>query len=212
MTRLSYTKALDNLLVPIGFAREKSFWSRVSGEILEQVELQKNWVDGAVTVNLWVHNIETDRIVRTIPCKHVLGALPLNERISVIAYGLNNVDRWWKNDPGGPVEVAGLVRDHGLAWFGKVTTLEEQARHWYRRGSPGIWKHGNLAALVVTLCRLGEHDEALALFDEPIPRTAYPVMIESARCIQHWLQDQAARRTGAAREREGAAPTEESQP
>jgi hypothetical protein len=189
MTRLSYTRALDNLLFPLGFTREKSFWSRVTGEILEQFDLQKDWVDGAVTVNLWVKNIETERIVKTIPCKHTMGVLQSGKRLGRIIDGPEGGNRWWKNDPGGPVEVARLVRDHGLPWFSKVTTLEDQARHWYS-GARGTWKNGNLAALVVTLCRLGKLDEALALFDEPIPRTAFPVTIESARCVQRWLEDQ----------------------
>lgn len=189
MTRLSYTRALDNLLLPLGFTREKEFWSRVSGEILEQFDLQKDWVDGAVTVNLWAKNIVTERVIKSIPCKNTLGIAQTGKRIGRIVDGPNNLDRWWKNDPGGPVEVAGLVRDHGLAWFGKVTTLEEQARHWYGP-SRGTWKDGNLAALVVTLYRLGKLDEALALFDEPIPRTAFPETIENARCVQRWLEEQ----------------------
>ena len=190
MTRLSYTKALHNLLVPLGFSREKTMWSRVTGEILEQVDLQKSWIDGAVTVNLWVKNIETDRIVRTIPCKHVLGALPQIVRIGRIVDGPMSLDRWWKNNPDGPVEVASLVRDHGLPWFSKVTTLEDEALFWYGRGKLGTWNKGNLAALAVTLCRLGELDEALGMFDEPIPRMAEPVMVEMARCVQRWLEEQ----------------------
>ena len=46
------------------------------------------------------------------------------------------------------------------------------------------------AALVVTLYRLGELDEALALFDEPIPRTANPRTIEKYRRLQRWVEDQ----------------------
>lgn len=190
MTRLSYTKALHNLLVPLGFSREKNMWTRVSGEILERVDLQKSGIDGAVTVNFWVENIETDRIVRTIPCKHVLGVLPQIVRIGRIVDGPYSLDRWWKNNPDGPVEVAGLVRDYGLPWFRKVTTLEDEAQYWYGRGKLGIWKRGNLPALAVTLFRLGELDEALGMFDEPIPRMAVPVMVERARCVQGWLQEQ----------------------
>lgn len=189
MTRLSYTRALDNLLFPLGFTREKEFWSRVTGEVLEQFDLQKDWVDGAVTVNLWAKNLETERIVKTIPCKSGLGIVQSGKRLGRIIDGPEGGNRWWKNDPGGPVEVARLVRDHGLPWFSKVTTLEDQARHWYG-GARGTWKNGNLAALVVTLYRLGKLDEALALFDEPIPRTALPVMIEEARCVQRWLEEQ----------------------
>ena len=45
MTRLSYTRALDNLLLPLGFERQKNMWSRISGDIVEQLNLQKSLVD-----------------------------------------------------------------------------------------------------------------------------------------------------------------------
>ena len=190
MTRLSYTKALDNVLLPLGFTREKSWWSRVSGEILEQLDLQKSWIDGSVTVNLWAKNVETERIIKTIPSEIALGIVQFGLRIARVVDGPMSLDRWWKNDPGGPMEVAGLVKEHAVPWFSRVTSLEDQARHWYGRGTTGTWKKSNLAALVVTLYRLGELDEALALFDEPIPRTANPRTIEKYRRLQRWVEDQ----------------------
>ena len=42
----------------------------------------------------------------------------------------------------------------------------------------------------MTLYRLGELDEALALFNEPIPRMANPVMVAKARCIESWVKEQ----------------------
>ena len=190
MTRLSYTRALDNLLIPLGFERQKNMWSRVSGDILEQLNLQKSWVDGSVTVNLFAKDLETERIVHTIPCKHVLGRPQYGVRFSELIEGSDRRDRWWKNNPEGATEVAGLAKRYGLPWFAKVTTVEEQARYWHWRGTTGTWKKADLAELVVTLYRLGELDEALALFSEPIPRTANPVMVEKARCIQSWVEEQ----------------------
>ena len=190
MTRLSYTKALDNLLVPLGFEREKNMWSRPSGDILEQLNLQKSWVDGSVTVNLFAKDIETERIIKTIPCKHVLGIVQLSVRFSELIEGSDGRSLWWKNNPEGPAEVARLTQRYALPWFAKVVSLEDQGREWYPRGTKGTWKKPNLGALVVTLYRLGELDEALALFDEPIPRTANPVMVEKARCIESWVMEQ----------------------
>uniref|UniRef100_UPI00301D676F DUF4304 domain-containing protein n=1 Tax=Phenylobacterium sp. TaxID=1871053 RepID=UPI00301D676F len=124
MSRLSYTKALDNLLVPLGFQREKRMWSRVRGDMLEQLDLQKSWIDGAVTVNLWAKDLETDRILKAIPCEEQLGIIQFGQRIG---YLIDGRDRWWKNDPKGPAEVAEMVRVHGLPWFDRVTSLEDQA-------------------------------------------------------------------------------------
>ena len=203
MTRLSYTKALDNLLLPLGFERQKNMWSRVSGEILEQLNLQKSWIDGAVTVNLYAKNLETERIIKSIPCAHTLGILQRGVRFPELIEGSDGLDRWWKNDLNGPAEVASLAEKYALPWFGKVVTLEDQARFWYWRGTTGTWKKPNLEALVVTLYRLGELDEALALFDEPIPRTANPVVVARARCIQRWVEDQI-RQRGPANEKTGS--------
>ena len=190
MSRLSYTRALDNLLFPLGFERQKNMWTRISGDIRERVNLQKSWVDGSVTVNLWADSVETLRIIETIPCKHELGLFTFGQRISGLVAEFGGLDRWWKNNPDGPREVASLVETYALPWFCNVITLEDQARHWYGRGYTGTWGKPNLAAQVVTLYRLGELDEALSMFDEAIPRMANPVMVEKARCIQRWVEDQ----------------------
>ena len=197
MTRLSYTRALDNLLLPLGFEREKNMWSRASGDILEQLNLQKSWLDGSVTVNLFAKDHETERIIKTIPCKHALGIVQYGVRFPQLIEGSDRLDRWWKNNPEGPVEVAGLAQRYALPWFASVTTVEDQAREWYGRTTKNTWKEPNLAALAVTLYRLGELDEALVLFDEPIPRTANPVMVEKARCIESWVKEQIRLRDGA---------------
>jgi hypothetical protein len=68
--------------------------------------------------------------------------------------------------------------------------LEEQAEHWYfRYATAQPWKKKNLPALVVTLYRLSALDEALALFDAPVPRTAKESMVAEARCVERWLRD-----------------------
>ena len=197
MSRLSYTGALDNLLLPLGFEREKNIWSRISGEILEQLNLQKSWVDGSVTVNLFAKNLETQRIIKNIPCKHELGIVQFAVRFPELIEGSDGLTLWWKNNPEGPAEVAGLARRYALPWFASVITIEDQARHWYGRGYTGTWGRPNLAALVVTLYRLGDLDEALTLFDEPIPRMANPVMVEKARCIESWVKEQIRQRDAA---------------
>lgn len=189
MSRPSYRKALDQVLRAAGFAREGTDWTRTRGDIWNGVNLQKSWIDGSVTVNLYAKDLETERILRSIACETVLGVHPAYERIGKLIDGR---DRWWKNDPDGPTEIAEAMRTHGLPWFDQVQSLEEQAEHWYFRHAPAEpWKKKNLPALVVTLYRLGALDEALALFDAPVPRTANERMVAEARCVQRWLQDRA---------------------
>jgi len=187
MTRLSYTKALDRALQPLGFAREGKDWIRLRGEIRDWVNLQKSWVDGSVTVNLFAKNVETERILKSIACDEVLGVRQSGQRIGELIDGR---DRWWKNDPNGPAEVAEAVQVYGIPWFDRVQSLEDEASKWYGRGTTGSWRKPNLTVLAVTLFRLGVLEEALALFEEPVPKTAIPMLVTEGRCVQRWLQDQ----------------------
>ena len=188
MSRLSYTKALDRALEPLGFARDgKKDWKRQRGEIEDWVNLQKSWIDGGVTVNLFAKNLETERILRSIPCDEELGIISFGQRIG---YLIDGRDRWWKNDPNGPVEVAEAVRVGGIAWFERVQSLEDEASLWYGRAGLRPWKTPKATVLAVTLFRLGALEEALALFEAPVPKTAIPMSVVKGRCVQRWLQAQ----------------------
>ena len=188
MSRLSYTKALDGVLQPLNFAREGKDWIRVRGDIWECCNLQKSWIDGSVTVNLFAKDLETDRLLKLIACDVSLGVRATNERIGTLIDGR---DRWWKNDPNGPVALAEAVRVYGLPWFERVQSLEDQAALWYFRSATAQpWKKPNLAALAVTLYRLGAVDEARALFDAPVPKVVIPTLVAEGRCVQRWLEGQ----------------------
>lgn len=187
MSRPSYTRALDRALTPLGFVREDRGWIRQRGEIRDWVDLQKSSIDGSVTVNLFAKNLETERILRSIPCEKGLGIRQFGQRIGELIDGR---DRWWKNDPDGPAEVAEAVLQHGIPWLERVRSLEDEASNWYGRGTTGSWRKPNLTVLAVTLFRLGALQEALALFEEPVPRTAIPTLVTEGRCVQRWLQDQ----------------------
>lgn len=185
MTRLSYTKAIDDVLRPAGFERRGKEWTRIRGEMEEQLDLQKSWVDGSVTVNVWAKNLETNRILKSIPCDVEMGIVQSGVRIGELIDGL---DRWWRNDPNGPAELAKAVRTHALPWFDQFPTLEDQAARRYGRGGTRPWRSPNIPPLAVTLYRLGEIDEALALFDAPVPKTAIPHLVARCKCVQRWLQ------------------------
>jgi hypothetical protein len=118
----------------------------------------------------------------------VLGIRQSGPRIGELIDGR---DRWWKNDPNGPAEVAEAVLAYGIPWFERVRSLEDEASKWYGRGTTGSWRKPNLTVLAVTLFRLGALEEALALFEEPVPKTAIQTLVTEGRCVQRWLQDQA---------------------
>lgn len=191
MSRASYTKSLDKLLMPLGFTREKSWWSRIRGDLLEQLDLQKSWINGGVTINLWAKDLVTEAMLKSIPSKQPLGISQHGLRLGTLVDGK---DRWWKNDPNGPAEVAELVKAHAIPWFDRVRTLEQQAEKWFGRWAYVGWSSPNLGALAMTLYRLGELDEALAIFDAPMRRTANPDYVASLRCLEAWLREQRALR------------------
>jgi len=194
MTSLSYTKALDRLLQPLGFAREakKKDWIRTRGDFWDCVDLQKSWVDGSVTANLYAKDLETEKILKSIECDIPLGLILLGERIGSLIDGR---DRWWKSDQNGPAELADAVRVYGIPWFDRIRSIEDQAELWYYRSATADpWRKRNLTALAVTLFRLGALDEALALFEAPVPKTAIPNLVAKGRCVQRWLEGQ--RRSG----------------
>lgn len=155
MTRLTYLKAIDDVLRPLGFERGGRQWTRIRGEIEEKLDLQKIWIDGGVTVNVWAKDLETQRILRTITCDKALGIRHFGVRIGSL---IDGHDRWWKSDPNGPSDLAETVRAFAVPWFDRVTTLEAQASEWYGRGTQRPWRKPNLAALAVTLFRLGAVD------------------------------------------------------
>lgn len=187
MTRLTYTRAIDDVLRPVGFTRRGREWTRIRGEMEERLDLQKSWVDGSVTVNVWAKNLETDRILKSIPCDTEMGIVQSGVRIGEL---IDGQDRWWRNDPDGPGELADAVRTYALPWFDQFETLEDQAAKRYGRGGARAWRNPDVPPLAITLYRLGEIDEAMALFDAPIPKTAIPNLVAKCKCVQRWLQEQ----------------------
>lgn len=186
MSRPSYAKALDRFLQPLGFQREDNDWVRIRGDMWECVNLQISWVAG-VTANIEMKDLETEKILQSIPCEKPIFMAPVIVRIGDL---INGNDRWWKNAPNGPTELIEAVEAHGLPWFDKVRTPEDQAARWYGRGTQRPWL-GNMTVLPITLYRIGELAEALALFEAPVPKTANPVFVARAKCVQLWLQQRA---------------------
>jgi hypothetical protein len=153
----------------------------------ECVDLHISWLGGA-TADLSMKDLVTEGIMQAIPCERGMGSSEVVRRIGRL---MDNYDHWWKNDPEGHAGLAAAVETYGLPWFDTARTLEDQAANWYgRRSRRRPWREPSTAALAVTLYRMGEFEEALALFDAPVPKTAMPGLVANDRCVERWLKRQ----------------------
>lgn len=199
MSRPSYAKALGRLLEPLEFQRDEYDWVRVRRDMWECVNLQISWVSG-VTVNVEMKDLETEKILQSIPCDPPIFLPPVSMRIGHL---IDRRDRWWKNNPNGPAELTEAVATYGLPWFDTVRTVEDQAARWYGRANASLWRssesplgrvspwrRSGIVRLAASLYRMGELAEARALFEAPVPKTANPSLVNEGRCVQRWLDAQ----------------------
>jgi len=104
---------------------------------------------------------------------------------------IGDCSRWWRQDEAdGPSDMADTVLKHGLPWFDRVRTLEQQAEHWYGRKTALTERgyHGGLLIkLALTLYRMGELCEAGEVLCKPVPRTAIPSSVEDVAKVREWL-------------------------
>jgi hypothetical protein len=183
-----YAKALHALLKPLGFARKGNDWTRVRGDIWECVDIQGSWL-GGVTVNVSAKDIKTAELLAGIPCEKELWLRSITTRVGTL---IDGYDRWWKDDPNGPEEMAEAVKVYGLPWFDRVRSVEDQAARWYGRHSgQSPWRNPRLPELAVSLYRLGQVEEALKLFEAPERKTTSPLLMTESRCVERWLKAQA---------------------
>lgn len=184
MTRKSYVSALDEVLKPMGFVRQGKEWSRRIGTVVEHVGLQVSSIAGT-TANLWSYDSATADLLReAIPWKPDITMVLPSTRIGSL---MNGTDRWWKNDPKGPAELADAIRIHAPPFFEAERSLEDQARA-FGRAEPR-WKPGSTTTriyLALTLYRMGELEEACAALGTP-PRTVPPVWVAQAESVRKWL-------------------------
>ena len=187
----SYVKALDDALRPLGFERTGDDWVRVRGDMWECVNRQSSNLSG-VTVNLSVKALVTEKLFLEIFGGE--GAIllpPIQARIGEV---IDGYDRWWtSNEPNGPKELADAVLKHGLPWFDRVRTLEQQAECWFARKTALTSRgyHGlSLVGLALTLYRMGKLEEAREVVRKPVPKTAIPANVRWVTKVREWL-DQA---------------------
>jgi len=184
MNRKSYLAAIDAVLKPMGFMREGKEWSRCIGTVEEHVDLQVSSIAGT-TANLWSYDTATsDLLKKAIPWKPDIGMVLSPWRIGTLMTGY---DRWWKNDPNGPAELAEALRVHVPPFFEARRSLEDQAR-FFGRAEPR-WKAGNTKTriyLALTLYRMGQLGEACAALQNP-PKTAPAPWLAQAESVRKWL-------------------------
>jgi len=187
----SYAKALDDTLRPVGFERAGDDWVRVRGDMWECVNRQSSNLSG-VTVNLSVKDVSSEKMFLEIFGGE--GAIllpPIQARIGEV---IDGYDRWWtSNEPNGPKELADAVLKHGLPWFDRVRTLEQQAECWFVRKTALTSRgyHGlSLVGLALTLYRMGKLEEAREVVRKPVPKTAIPANVRWVTKVREWL-DQA---------------------
>jgi hypothetical protein len=102
---------------------------------------------------------------------------------------IDNHHRRWRDEPGGPEEMADLTVKFGVPWFDKVRTLEEQAANWYGRYSEVTrdYHAPSMIGLSLTLYRMGELAEACAVLNKPVPKTAIPENVRTVAVVRQWL-------------------------
>lgn len=184
----SYAKALDEALHPFGFERKGDDWIRVRGDMWECVNRQSSWL-GGVTVNLEMKDLETERLFLEVFGPQ--GAIQMPPTTTRIGALIDGYDRWWKSDePDGPNQMAQAVVKHGLPWFDRVGTLEEQGDNWFGRKTALTARsyHGpSLIGLALTLYRMGELQEACEVLRKPVPKTAIQASVEKVARLREWL-------------------------
>ena len=178
----SYSRALDEVLVPMGFERNGKHWSRICGDMLEEVEHQVSQFAGS-TANLWTKDLATEELFReAVPWKRPLFMLQTAQRIGYLVSGR---DRWWRGDPNGPAELAEAIRVHAPPYFESLRSLEAQATRFGR----SMEKWGGPASrmyLALTLYRMGEREEACRALRNP-PKRLTPNWLAEIESVRQWL-------------------------
>jgi hypothetical protein len=187
MSRKSYVSALDEVLKPLGFQRAGRVWSRQVGSVLERIDLQVSSIAGT-TANLWTKDLATEALLQeAIPWKRPIGIIQEGYRIGELMEG--KLDRWWKNDPNGPAELAEALKVHAPGYFEGHRSIEAQARY-FGRGSPRwYWVPGRIY-LALTLYRMGEIEEACNVLSDP-PKSLVGTWKAQVDSVRDWLGCQA---------------------
>jgi hypothetical protein len=166
----------------MGFSRDGKWWSRTVGTLLERVDLQTSQFAGT-TANLWSKDLATEKLLcEAIPWKRPMGIVEFGVRIGNLMGGK---DKWWRNDPNGPAELAGAMQTHAPAFFESRRSLENQALGFGRHDDK--WRNSATRIyLALTLYRMGEVEEACAALQNPANRLS-PEWLAEVESVRKWL-------------------------
>jgi len=148
-----------------------------------EIDLQVSSIAG-ITANLWTKDVATEDLLReAIPWKRPIGIIQEGYRIGGLMEG--NLDRWWKNDPNGPVELAEALRMHAPPYFEARRSLEDQANLFGRKATRWYWVP-NRMYLALTLYRMGEVEEACRALSNP-PKSLVGTWKDQVDSVRDWI-------------------------
>lgn len=105
-----------------------------------------------------------------------------------IGHLIDGYDRWWRQDPNGPKELAGAIAAHAPAYFDSllmpvaVSKLREFAaedREWSQ--ATGVIR------LALMLHRVGEKEEACKVLDRKLSKFTPKALLDDVESVRRWL-------------------------
>jgi hypothetical protein len=186
VTARSYPKVLDKALRPLGFSRAGLEWVRVRGDMEEMVLLEPNR-HGGRTLSFHMRDLETEKLYGEAMGRRDVRMDAVSERLGTL---IDGYDRWWGNEPDGPDDMAHAAVDHGVPWFDRVRTVQDQAEKWYGRFAErglGFYSY-SIIWLGLSLYRIGEFEEALSILSRRVPRTAIPSVVGDVAIVRAWME------------------------
>ena len=164
MKTRSFIVKLDQLLSPLGFTRHATTWNRLTGSVVEVIDLQISKAGDAMTFNAGVLDPE----VHTRVWRNQRAAFVEEPDCTVrarIGQLIDGRDKWWQAGDEAE-EVALAVATHVLPFLERTRTREAM-REWLM--NTGVVKKGYpppIASLAIIMNLLGETAEACEVMRE----------------------------------------------
>lgn len=194
MSAKSYSKALDNLLLPLGFERKgPREWLRLTEGLYDLVLLEVVQ-DLGTTVSVHFKDDNTQALLKDAD-PDVKGPAIAHTRVGFLM-GDKKRDRWWTRElhPKGPDELAAAVKDYGLPFLENLHSLEAQAV-WCGPLHTNTWRPTvEQMWLAVTLYRMGRYDDARRVINDD-SRPVNDHWRRSLERVRRWIEEKTAERS-----------------
>lgn len=188
MSRKTYASELERVLAPLGFVRRASgyrYWHRTRGQRLEIVDLQTSPIAGT-TANLFSRDLVMEALLHAAmpdasPAHFSYGGTRIGDLI-------DGKDRWWKNDPNGPQELAEAVAAHAPAHFDRLLAPPVKEDLKERAANPREWSRAHSTIyLALLLYRAGELEDARKVLDRKLSKFTSEELLEDVETVRLWL-------------------------